>query len=182
MRLGERVCACRRLYGKAQAIAAPFSYEAYREKKARVSLRATHAFLFQLVRAHALIFTPLCRAFGTSRLSQIKERLELERGSRIGVRKRLPKVNADLAARLMSGVGRGRGGGGDSDGEEEPQEEGEEEGEGAAPVARKVRVLRQGRAVSRTTFHRSSAVNSLCWLVVALTSSPLCHFLLSPAE
>ena len=58
-----------RLYGKAAALAAPFTYAAFREAK-------------------------------------VKEKLEAERASRIAPKKRLPRVNADLAARVLSAAGR----------------------------------------------------------------------------
>ena len=56
-----------RLYGKAKAIAEPFSYEDYRARK-------------------------------------VEERLAEERATRITVKKKLPKVNAALAARLERGA------------------------------------------------------------------------------
>ena len=55
-----------RLYGKAKAIAEPFSYEDFKKKK-------------------------------------VKEKLEEERQSRITIKKKAPKVNAMLAARLANG-------------------------------------------------------------------------------
>jgi len=57
-----------RLYGKAKAIAEPFSYDDFKKKK-------------------------------------IKEKLDAERQSRIAVKKKAPKVNAVLAARLGSNEG-----------------------------------------------------------------------------
>ena len=57
-----------RLYGKAKAIAEPFSYEDYRARK-------------------------------------VEEKLAEERATRITVKKKLPKVNAALAARLESAAG-----------------------------------------------------------------------------
>ena len=64
-----------RLYGKANALAAPFDYSAYRAQK-------------------------------------VKDKLEAERASHIAPRRKLPKVNAALAARLLAS------GGGDEDDEE----------------------------------------------------------------
>ncbi|CAI7755896.1 unnamed protein product [Closterium sp. NIES-54] len=72
-------------------------------------------------------------AWDTYRQQKVKEKIEAQRGSRISLQKKLPKVNAKLAAQLMqqSGAEGARGEGG--------EDEEEEEEEGAGGKARKQR-------------------------------------------
>lgn len=53
--------------------------------------------------------------YSTYRAQKVKEKLDAERGSHITARRKLPKVNAALAARLMAA-------GGDEEGDDEPEQ------------------------------------------------------------
>ncbi|GJP45259.1 hypothetical protein CLOM_g4670 [Closterium sp. NIES-68] len=71
-------------------------------------------------------------AWDTYRQQKVKEKIEAQRASRISMQKKLPKVNAKLAAQLMQQSGGAQE-------EEEEDEEVEEEEEGAGGKARKQR-------------------------------------------
>ena len=86
-----------RLYGKANALAAPFDYGAYRAQK-------------------------------------VKDKLEAERASHIAPRRKLPKVNAALAARLLAS-----GDGGDDDDEADARANADGERADAAAPAKLLR-------------------------------------------
>ena len=98
-----------RLYGKANALAAPFDYGAYRAQK-------------------------------------VKDKLEAERASHIAPRRKLPKVNAALAARLLAS---GEGG---EDGDEEEDARANADGERAAVPAKLLRDERFAALFSDTDF------------------------------
>ena len=56
--------------------------------------------------------------YGAYRASKVREKLDAERGSRITLQRRLPRVNTSLAARLMAAEGDAERGDGDESGED----------------------------------------------------------------